>query len=125
MTLHTALQVCDLRGFGPSLSACPKLEHFMSYKLRSLRLRKGIAHKLNLPKCASPSLWLAKDLTRIEIAAPRLNCLNLQVREARPVSGYRRCSPSQAPLCTLMPMSAILHSQHCRPSLAKHLDSCG
>ena len=36
----------------------------MSYKLRSLRLRKGIAHKLNLPKCASLSLWCAKDLTR-------------------------------------------------------------
>ena len=85
----------------------------MSYKLRSLRLRRGIAHKLNLPKCASLSLWCAKDLTRMEIEAPNLDCLNLQVREARPVSGCRCCSPSQAPLCTLMPLSAILHSRHC------------
>ena len=112
MTLHTALQVYDLRGFRPSLSACPKLKHFMSYKLRSLRLRKGIAHKLNLPKCASLSLWCAKDLIKMEIEAPNLDCLNLQVREARPVSGCRCCSPSQAPLRSLMPLSAILHSRH-------------
>ena len=83
----------------------------MSYKLRGLRLPTGIAHKLNLPKCASLSLWRAEDLTRIEIEAPELDCLNLQVREARLLSGCRCCSPSQAPLCTLMPVSAILHSR--------------
>ena len=93
----------------------------MSYKLRGLRLPTGLTHKLNLPKCASLSLWRAEDLTSIKIEAPELDCLNLQVREARPVLGCQCCSPSQAPPCALMPMSAMLHSRLCWPVSGKAL----
>ena len=85
--------MCDPRGFGPSLSACPKLKHFNSYKLWGLGLRGRDVHKLSLPKCATLCLWRADDLNRIEIEAPKLERLDLQVLGARPVSAACPAAP--------------------------------
>ena len=103
LSLDTALQVCSPCDFGPSLSACPKLEHFMSYKLSGLRLRGRSAHKLSLPKCAFLGLWRAYSLNRIEIEAPKLEHLDLQVLEVLPSVSCLCCLPSQAPHRTCCP----------------------
>ena len=95
LTCDTALQVYDPRGFGPSLSACPKLQHFTSYKLWGLGLRGCSTHHLILPSCASLSLERADDLNRIEIEAPKLERLDLQVLEAHPVSAAQAAAPQK------------------------------
>ena len=91
------MQVRDPRGFGPSLSACPKLEDFLSYKLCGLGLHDGSVHKLSLPKCASLTMCGSRDLNRIEIKAPKLERLDLQVLEAHRVSA-----------CALAPTSSLI-----------------
>ena len=102
--------MCDPCGFGPSLSACPKLQQFNSYKLRGLELRDHSAHHLILPNCASLSLWCADDLNRIEIEAPQLECLNLQVLLRPTQCRLPVLQPPKSSTSRLMYLSSQLHS---------------
>ncbi|CAK0787847.1 hypothetical protein CVIRNUC_011069 [Coccomyxa viridis] len=72
------VQLLDPRGFGPSLSACPKLEHFWCYKLWGLGLHNSSMHKLSLPMCAVLTLCRLDELSEIEIEAPKLDRLDLE-----------------------------------------------
>lgn len=75
----------------------------MSYKLWGLGLCDLRAHKLSLPSCASLSLWRADKLERIEIDAPKLDRLDLQVLEAHPASAASAAAPQKLPIAPSCP----------------------
>lgn len=75
------LQVDSSESFGPSLSSCPQLETFSSYKLHGLHLDNERCHKLILPSCTSLSLHRSDTLERLHVTAPKLIRLNLQVSD--------------------------------------------
>ena len=54
-------------------------------------------HKLSLPMCTSLTMLGSRDLNRIEIKAPELDCLDLQVLEAHPVSACA-AAPRSSPI---------------------------
>jgi len=72
------IDVEDPSGFGHSLSSCPKLDSFSSYKLWGLSVPKRETHILMLPSCKSLDLYRSDDLNYLKIWAPRLENLNLQ-----------------------------------------------
>eukprot|EP00878_Enallax_costatus_P026176 GHUV01028061.1.p1 GENE.GHUV01028061.1~~GHUV01028061.1.p1 ORF type:complete len:446 (+),score=47.57 GHUV01028061.1:163-1500(+) len=69
------MEVQDARGFGRSLSSCPKLTQFTAYKLWGL---SGTVHKLDLPECGWLSLHRSDDLEGLNICAPKLESLELR-----------------------------------------------
>jgi hypothetical protein len=71
---HVELDDGDL--FGESISKCPNLVEFDSYKLWGLG---GCHQRISLPKCVSLNLYRADDLQELTISqAPELRYLNLQ-----------------------------------------------
>ncbi len=68
------LQVADGRNFGKSVSACPNLKQFSSYKLWGLRDAK---QKLNMPNCTTFALDRPDGLYHLELDAPKLTELEL------------------------------------------------
>jgi len=68
----------DGSGFGKSLSRCPKLKYFFSYKLWGLRVPIKDTHILALPNCEYLTLHRSDCLNYLNIWAPKLEYLNLQ-----------------------------------------------
>lgn len=74
------LQLENSDSFGPCLSACVQLRTFRAYKLWGLgHTRRGKIHKVKLPNCLDMNLYRSDDLERLELNAPMLSSLNLQV----------------------------------------------
>jgi len=81
--LVSVLQVDSPGGFGPSLSACPKLESFTSHRLWNLYYyyydddgdEVERAHVLQLPKCTTLKMHDSQDLSNIVIDAPVLESM--------------------------------------------------
>ena len=68
------LQVADGRKFGKSVSACPNLKHFSSYKLWGLGDAK---QTLNMPNCTTFALDRPDGVYHLELVAPKLTELEL------------------------------------------------
>lgn len=79
LTRCFVLQIKDARGFGPSLSACPKLKILLSHKLLGLGSNNNSGIRLRLPACTLLDLDRAEDLECLEVSAPMLTTLRLQV----------------------------------------------
>jgi len=70
------VEVNDSDNFGPSLSKCPKLECFNSYKLWGLGTKKE--HTLVLPNCSSFDIYRSDDVRGLKMWAPKLEELGLR-----------------------------------------------
>lgn len=55
------------------------VQTFGSYKLWGLGLNNGKSHKLKLPNCRYMGLWRADDIDSLDLIAPKLERLDLQV----------------------------------------------
>ena len=68
----------DARGFGKSISRCPKIEAIVFYKVNGLYVTKSKKHKLVLPLCGTIDLHRCEDLNYLDIWAPKLSILKFQ-----------------------------------------------